>query len=305
METRRAAETSREATGALLAVAGAIAYGVTVIIGRRLAEDGVAPATALGSRFAVAALVLAVLLRMRRISAMPDKRELVRFVLLGAIGYTTESTLFYLSLQRGTAAACALLIYAYPAFVCAIELARGRERPTRTTLLALALAVAGTSIVAVSGSRVSISPTGIAFALSAAVVYAIYLVIGREMGRHSDPMRAAMWLAGGASVSSLARGTITAELVNPVDDAVGLLVYGAFTAAAFALTFAALRRIGAARTAVVMTLEAVTAVVLGALFLDEAIGAAQIVGGGAVLIAAAVIGRQGGRVSAPATALPE
>lgn len=292
MKTRRGSELSSDTVGTILAIAGATAYGVTVVIGRRLAADGVAPATALGSRFAIAAIVLAVLLRARRLAVAPERAELVRLVLLGAIGYTTESTFFYLSLQRGTAAASALLVYAYPAVVCAIELARGRERPTRSTLVALALAIVGTTIVAATGSRVSISPTGVIFALSAAVVYAVYLVIGRELGRRTDAMRAATWLAAGAAASSFARGPITGELSNPVDHLPALLCYGAFTAAAFALTFAALRRIGAARTAVVMTLEAVTAVVLGALFLDERIDPSQIAGGAAILVAAAVIGRR-------------
>jgi drug/metabolite transporter (DMT)-like permease len=65
-----------------------------------------------------------------------------------------------------------------------------------------------------------------------------------------------------------------------------------FTAAAFALIFAALERIGAARTAVVMTLEAVTAVILGGVVLGERIQAPQVIGGAAILVAAATIGRR-------------
>ena len=82
------------------------------------------------------------------------------------------------------------------------------------------------------------------------------------------------------------------QLASPVGHLGPLVLYGAFTAAAFGLTFAALSRIGAARTAVVMTLEAVTAVVLGALFLDERHRPAQLVGGAAILLAAATIGRR-------------
>lgn len=280
-----------ETAGALLAVAGAVAYGVTVVVGRQMAERGVQPATALGVRFATAALLLAILLRLRRVPFVPERAELIRLGLLGAIGYTTESTFFYLSLQRGTAAACALLFYAYPAIVCLIELARGRERPNRSTLVALAIAITGTSLVVATGTRISISASGTAFALASAAVYAIYLLVGREFGRKSDSMRAAAWIAVGAATSSVVRGAFTGELSSPAEHVVPLVLYGAFTAAAFALTFAALRRIGAARTAVVMTLEAVTAVVLSALFLDETITAPQLIGGAAILVAAATIGQ--------------
>lgn len=280
-----------ESTGTLLAAAGAFAYGVTVVIGRQLAERGVPSATALGARFTTAAIVLGVLLTLRRVALVPKRAELVRLVLLGAIGYTTESTFFYLSLQHGTAAASALLFYAYPAVVCAIELARGRERPTPSTLVALALGAGGTTLVAATGSDVSIDPVGIAFALTSAVVYGIYLLIGREVGRRSDAMRTAMWIAVGASASSVVRGALMRQLASPVEHTAPLVLYGAFTAAAFGLTFAALSRIGAARTAVVMTLEAVTAVALGAVLLDEHIGPVQLVGGAATLLAAATIGR--------------
>jgi drug/metabolite transporter (DMT)-like permease len=264
---------------------------VTVVIGRQMAQRGVPSATALGIRFATAALLLGVLLALRRVGIVPARGELLRLVFLGGIGYTTESTFFYLSLRHGTAAACALLFYAYPAVVCAIEIARGHERPTASTLVALGLGIGGTALVAATGADVSIAPIGIVYALASALVYGVYLVVGREFGRRTDAMRAAMWLAVGAAASSAIRGVATSELSTPLDDLGSLVLYGAFTAAAFGLTFAALSRIGASRTAVVMTLEAVTAVLLGAFFLDEPVSGAQLLGGAAILLAAATIGR--------------
>ena len=58
---------------------------------------------------------------------------------------------------------------------------------------------------------------------------------------------------------------------------------------AFSLTFAALSRIGASQTAVVMTLEAVSTVLLAALLLDESISIGQACGGLAIVAAAVVI----------------
>ena len=283
-----------EAAGTALAAAGAFAYGVTVVVGRNLAEHGMPPATALGFRFATAAVVLAVLLRVRGVPLVPARSELVRVLLLGAIGYTTESTFFYLSLQRGTAAAVSLLFYVYPAIVCVIEMLRGRERPHGSTLFALALAVGGTSVVVTTGARVSITTAGIAFALASATVFSLYMLVSREVVRRGDAMRAAAWVAAGASASSFLRGAFANEIRSPDGHLLQLLLYGIFTAAAFSLIFAALERIGAARTAVVMTLEAVTAVVLGAIVLHERVHIAQIVGGVAILVAAAAISRRRG-----------
>jgi drug/metabolite transporter (DMT)-like permease len=123
-------------------------------------------------------------------------------VLLGAIGYTLESTLFYLSLGHGTAAACILLFYAYPVIVTAIECVRGRAHFTPVTVTALTLSAAGAVLVVAVGRDVSISMAGIVLALAAATAYAVYLVVGRDAGRRTDAMTTACWVAVGAAASS-------------------------------------------------------------------------------------------------------
>ena len=283
-ERRRPASIS----GVMLAAAGAIAYGVATVIGRGLAGAGVDSATALGVRFTVAAALLAALLALRGGPLRPLRGEWGRILALGAFGYTLESTLFYLSLERGTAAACVLLFYAYPAIVCTIEVARG-ERLSPAAAIALCVSVAGTALVVAAGSEVSISDAGVLLALGSAAAYAVYLVIGRQLGRRTDAMTAACWVAIGAATASVARGLVGGTLAAPSGHVLEVIAYGVSTALAFALTFAALARIGASHTAVVMTLEAFSAVVLAAIFLNEGISTVQALGGLAIVTAAAVI----------------
>jgi drug/metabolite transporter (DMT)-like permease len=280
---------NRALAGVGLAAAGATAYGVTTVIGRALAGSGVDSASALGIRFAVAAAVLAALLRLRGVSVRLGSGEWLPVFLLGAIGYALESTLFYMSLGHGSAAACILLFYAYPAIVTGIEFFRGRLRLTVATVVALLLSIAGTAIVVAVGRDVSISVVGVVLALAAATAYAIYLVVGRGIGRHGDAMTTACWVAAGAATSSALRGLIGGTLHLPNGHLVQIVGYGLATAAAFGFTFAALARIGASHTAVVSTLEAGSAVVLAAGILGERITAAQAIGGVAIVAAAAVI----------------
>ena len=277
--------------GVSLAALGAIAYGIATVIGRALADAGVDSATALGIRFAVAAMILVGALRLRGASLRPPRGSWLPIVLLGAVGYSLESTLFYLSLGHGTAAACILLFYAYPAIVTVIEFARERERLTAASSVALLLSLVGTAVVVMVGRDVSISLAGIIFALAAATVYALYLVIGREIGRGTDAMTTACWVAVGAAASSVLRGLAGGTLQVPTGHLVQIVGYGVATAAAFGLTFAALARIGTSQTAVVMTLEAASTVVIAAVVLGEGISPAQAFGGLAILAAAAVIAR--------------
>jgi drug/metabolite transporter (DMT)-like permease len=276
--------------GVALAVGGAGCYGVTVVVGRRLAEDGVASSTALGTRFAISATMLAVAIAIRRRPVVLRGRQLLIVLGLGVL-YGSESTLFFHALERGTAAGVALVFYAYPALVTVIELARGRERVHRATVIGLALSAAGTAVIVVSGGRVAITGAGALFALGAAATFAVYLLVGREVSRGIEPMTAACWVAVGACVGTVARGAATAELANPSGHWPVLALYGLATASAFTLTFAAMQRIGTTRVAVVMTLEAVSTVLLAAAFLHETIGLRQALGGVAVLGAAVVIAR--------------
>lgn len=275
--------------GALFAAGGAVSYGVTVVVGRSLAEDGVDSATALGVRFGVAAVLLLALSAAMGLPLVPARGERLRVLLLGGIGFTTEATLFYLALERGTAAAVILLFYAYPAMIALTELVRGHERPGPVTLGALGLSGAGTAVVVASGSDVSIGAAGVALALCSGAVYAAFLLVGRELVRRTGPVTVSAWVALGASASSLLRGVVSGGPDVPSGHAGALLLYGAATVGAFALTFAALHRIGAARTAVISTLEAFSAVVGGALFLQERITVVQALGGLAVVGAAALV----------------
>jgi drug/metabolite transporter (DMT)-like permease len=279
-----------ERVGVVLAAVGALSYGVTVVVGEDLADAGLGPGTALGVRFSIGGLILAVVLRIRRVALVPSRREVVVGLVLG-VAYAIEATLFFSALERGTAAAVALIVYVYPAIVTVVELARGNERARRSTFVALAMSMTGTAIVVVGGGRVAITPVGVVFALGSATAFSVYLLTGRELTKRSDPMVIACWVALGAGVSNLARGAVTQELVNPSSRTLEIVVYGLATAIAFTLTFAAMQRIGASRVAVVMTLEAASSVVMAAIFLGESVKPLQALGGVAVLAAAAVIAR--------------
>jgi drug/metabolite transporter (DMT)-like permease len=274
--------------GVALAAIGAVSYGVTVVVGEDLADAGFGPATSLGVRFAVAGLLLALILRARGRRVFAPRRDVLAGLALGAV-YALEATFFFSSLERMTAAATALIVYVYPALVTVVELVRGNERAHRSTFVALALSTLGSAIVVVGAGHVDVTAAGVAFALASAATYAAYLLVGREVARQLDPMFVAAWVAIGASLTNLAKGVVARQLVDPSGRSAEILLYGLSTAIAFTLTFAAMQRIGAARVAMVMTLEAVSSVIMAAIFLHESITFVQGIGGVAVLAAALVI----------------
>ena len=128
--------------GVLLATLGAVSYGVTVVVGRDLAEAGFGPATSLGYRFAIGGLLLAAVLRVRRVTLLPSRNAVAIGLGLGLL-YAVESTFFFSALERGTAAAVSLVFYVYPAMVTMIEPSTRDSRRARP----LAAASVGASLV--------------------------------------------------------------------------------------------------------------------------------------------------------------
>jgi len=273
----------------VLGASAALSYGITVVIGRELAKAHLPPADALGLRFGIAGVLLVALLVVGRRPVVPEPGERVRVFMFGAVGYAVESACFYSGLARGTAAAVTLLFYSYPAVVTVADLVITRRKPAPRLVLALALAAGGAGVIAAGSGDVDISAAGIAFSLAAAAAFAVYLIAGDRLLHRTDSMRIAAGTAVGASASLLTFAAIAGEVHVPVDRWWQLLIYGGATASAFAFMFAALRRLGSQRTSVLLTLEAVFAIVLAAIFLGEGLAAAQAVGGAAVLAAAIII----------------
>jgi drug/metabolite transporter (DMT)-like permease len=269
--------------GSLLAAAGAFCYGVTIAFSRSLARAQLPPPTALGLRFGIAAVALFALLGPRRWRGAE-----VRACLALGVVYGVESTFFYMALQRGTAAAVTLLFYSYPAMVTAVEMLAGRERPGARPLAALVLCTGGAAVVAVAGGDVAITTAGIALSFAAAATFSLYLIAGDRVLGDTGPMAKAAWVVAGCAVFHLLRGAVAGGLVSPAGWWPQLVGNGVATSAAFVFLFAGLSRVGATRTAVVMTLEAVFGVALAAAFLGEGLSAGQLAGGAAVVTGAAL-----------------
>jgi drug/metabolite transporter (DMT)-like permease len=275
--------------GSILAALSALSFGMTVVFGRSLAVAGLGAPTVLGIRFSGAALFLFTLILVMRRPLLPAPGERAAAYLLGAVLYMGQSSFFFAGLERGSAAAVSLLSYSYPALVTLLEIPLGAGMPARRTWLALVLSLSGAATLVLAGGRVSISSAGIACALTSALGYSFYMLASHRWLRHSDSLTSAAWVALGAGSSFLLQGIWRGELGGAAGYGPALAGNAAASAAAFGLLFAALRRLGASRTSVMMTLESLSAIVLARLFLGEPVGPLQMAGGAAILLGATLI----------------
>ena len=301
-DARRPRGSARDLALALLA---AFCFGVTIVLQRWVATEGVTSATALSLRFTMAGLLMLALLRALRRPLLPPPGERVRAILFLGVGvYTFESTCFFLALERGTAAAVALLFYLYPAVVTIVEVALGTLRVRLVTIVSLLLALIGGTTVAVGGGRVSITAGGIGFVLASVALFSTYVVAGHRVIPRTDALTAATWTAVGAAGGVTVLGVGQGALHMPSGRALlAIAATAVATAIAFTLFFVVLARLGPSRTAIVMALEAVFGVVLSAIFLDEHLRPLVVAGGMAILagaVLAAISQPAGDQEAAPA-----
>ena len=132
----------------------------------------------------------------------------------------------------------------------------------------------GSAIVAVGGGDVAITAAGVLCVVGSILVFSTYVLVSDRVLVRTDSLTAATWTALGAAVGVTFGGLLRGSLEAPdASTLAALLANGVATAIAFTLFFVVLGRIGATRTAIVMAMEAVTGIVLSAIFLDESIRA--------------------------------
>ena len=285
---RRAADRRGELVGSFLTVAMAVMFAFVVVLGKSVLH-GQLPFVLLTFRFAGTAAILAALLAGTGRPLLPERGERLGIVIAGSVGYGTESAFYFAALNHGNAAAVTLLFYTYPVIVMLATIAIDRRAPAPMLFLALGLAIAGSATVVIGGSGVEIEIVGIVLALCCATAYSGYLIGADHVLKRTNPMTAALWLAGSASIANLVyAGLFRVTALPQGGDWLRVAGMSAFTVGAFICMLAGLQRIGAVRNAIVGVLEPLAVALLGLVFLHEDVSASTAIGGTLILGGAVV-----------------
>ncbi|WP_254546029.1 EamA family transporter [Halomarina pelagica] len=284
-----------ETVGAALVTCSAVGFGTLAVLGEYAFAAGLNVASVLALRFSIAtALVWPLLLVARSragdlASLRLRGRTLAIAVLLGLVGYTGQSALFFLGLRYLTAGMTTIVLYTYPVFVLLLSATVLDESLTRRDLVALPLALGGVLLVT-GADPAGVDPTGVLIVLGSAVVYSLYIVVSRVALDATDGVVLSAYVMPAAALSFLALGGATGRLALPESRLGWAAVLGIAVLATVlpvSTFFLGLRRIGPSRTGIVSTVEPAVAVALGALLLDEPVTLATLVGG--VLVLAGVV----------------
>lgn len=279
---------SHEVRGIGLAVGSGVSFGTLAIVAKLAYDEGADSLPLLGARFALATLLIAIFCLTTGRRLWPGRHGAVKLLLLGGFGYGFEASLFFLALEHAPAGVVGLIFYSFPIWTNIIGIATGLERPSVRVLIALIVGTVGVaSIFAVSGAGL----LGPLLALAAAVVVAVYLILSQIVLRKQDAPTTALWTSAGAAITV---GTVAlvgrGELPGDALPHASALAFA--SAVAFLLLYAAIKRIGSARSAIANMVEPITTVLLAALILGEdltlriGIGAALVISALPILVSA-------------------
>jgi len=275
--------------GILLVVVSGCSFATLGICNRFAAARGVDILSALTLRFLLAAAALwALALPRHRVALSRDR--IPGFLLMGGL-FVSEAGLFFVSSRLIPVALTALLLYLYPALVMLLCWGFRGERPGRTGLLALVLALAGISL-AIGFPASRLDPLGVALGLASSLGYAVYMFLGARLQRGLAPLVATLWISTFAAAIFLAIGLATGglHLALPAPawpSILGLAILG--TVVPVLLLMEGLARITPTQASIASTVEPVATALMGALLLGERLRAPQLAGGGLVIAAVLVL----------------
>jgi drug/metabolite transporter (DMT)-like permease len=271
-----------------------VSFGLMPIFARAAYAAGANVFTALTFRFAIAAVVLLLISRIRGL-ALPRGRTLLGLVALGGLVYTGQALTYFAALSLAPAGLAVLLLYLYPGMVMLLATLAGQERLTRTKLAAVALALLGSALT-VSGGAGSARLTpglalGVFFGVLCAVLYAVYIVAGAGVTARAGAIPSCVVLTGcAAAVTAVPMLAQTPRLPHGAVGWAAIVGVALVSTVLGTVTFiAGLARLGPSTSATLSTLEPVVTVVLAGVLLAEPLGPVQLVGGVLILGAALLV----------------
>lgn len=243
-------------------------------------------------RFPMAALALAVALRMRPGPLLPDRADIPRILALGLVGNVAYQLCFIFGLDLTLAGNASLLLATTPAWTLLLSRVAGHEGLTVAGVGGVAATLVGIALVILGrGDAVDLGGGTLAgdlLMLVAAVLWATYTVAGAGPVARYGSLRLTTWTLWVGTPVLVVMGIPSLATTDLTGISVGAwlgVVYAGLLsiAVAYLLWYAGVRRLGNSRTAVYSNLVPVMALVTAWVWLNEVPTPLQLLGAAVIL----------------------
>ena len=281
--------------GLFYAAISSASFGFSPLFSIALIAAGLTNFDVLSYRWLTAALVLIIYAFSKGKSLRLNSfSEVWKVMLLSALRAITSITLLigYANIASGIAST---INFMYPVIVAFCMMLFFGEQKSWVTFGAIALAILGVYLMA-SGDGLTVEGGNTTLGLTCSLISAFsfaayYIVMKRSKADKIEAVKFTTWIMVLSAIYFIAGGLLADGSISIVTDGKSwLYILGLGLWATMVSNFTgvkAVRRIGPTLTSILGALQPLTAVILGALFLDEHLGLKAIAG--IVLIMAAVI----------------
>ncbi len=260
-----------------------ITYGLNPLFGVPLMKNGMPVESILFFRYAIAVLILGVVLLSDRQNFKVSWKQFGILLVLGVL-YTASSTFLFKSYNYIPSGLATTLVFLFPVLVAVIMVFL-RVVPSWQVWVAIVATFIGVIIMTQSDSTREIDTVGVLLSLGSALSYAFFVVIinrNKAISNISNSLLTFYVLLVGAifflSRVTATGGNLTVGIETKVDclNLVGLAVLP--TIVSTATLAVATRNIGATKASVLGVFEPITAILVGTLVFGEALTNNIIVG---------------------------
>lgn len=186
-----------------------VVWGSTYL-GIKVAVETIPPLLAAGSRFLVAAVLLAAILARRRKSLRVTRAELIASAGIGALLLGLGVGLVHVAETRIDSSVAAMIAGTVPLQVIGLRLLSG-ESPARATRLSTLAGLAGLALVVAPGLGSGSTALGLAVMISATMCWTLGSFLSKRLPLPRDPFVGSVWEMAFGGVFLLVGGLVFGE----------------------------------------------------------------------------------------------
>ncbi len=273
--------------GLIFVVIAAAGYSCLPILVKFIRDAGLPPLDIATWRFTFAMPIFWLMIVLRRSPAPAKPLPRAGLLALGVLFTSATITAFW-GLERLPAGTFIILFYTYPAMVALLSLLLG-ERLSTQSWLALGLTLVGTALTVpnLSSGLSADDSMGVLLAIINALIVSVYFIFNNRLLRgHSAMAQASAWSVTGSFLVFLTL-SLARPVTWPTETSTWVLLLALALVSTvmpiFCLT-TGLSKLGAAKAAIVSTVEPVLTTILAMIFLGEQMQPLQLVGGALILV---------------------
>jgi len=272
--------TNKLLKGYIFAILSAVIYGLMPFMAKYIYADGVDPIPVVSFRNFLALPVMAFLAFINSKTLLFPIKTLPKISIIAIMGCCLTPLLLFSSYKHMASGTATVFHFIYPAIVIILGVLFFKQKPNFKTLLPVLICIVGICLFYTPGQPLSL--IGSVLALSSGITYAIYVCLLSNFD--SSKISGFLFSFYVALINSVVLFFIciaTNSLILP-KSITGWLLCILFailiTTGAVVLFQAGTFIIGGERASILSTLEPITSIVVGAIFLNEKITVATVIG---------------------------